>query len=149
MRALKWDNAVPEQAKAVDPMAEDSVVPRQRLVQPGGHPMRCSTNSGFKLRPALEDFAPGVEVIGSRREERRFAWPASNNSSDRSPERLVWPPVEIATVGAHHCAAWAASGIPPPWPNAWFGAPFSPSDARTADQSLALAGSDGFEGPRL
>jgi hypothetical protein len=47
---------------------DHSVAPGAEAVQPIGHPMSHSTNSGFKLRMTFEDPEPVEEVVGTGRE---------------------------------------------------------------------------------
>lgn len=75
------------------------------------------------------DSSPASIIGWPRDEERPAACPFNSSSSRRSPLRLVWPPVTIATDGVAHVTAWATKGIPPPSVNRWPGPPFSPSDA--------------------
>lgn len=76
--------------------------------------------SGGKVGSLGEGSDPGVVVIWSRCEKRERACPVSNSSPFRSPLRLDWPPVEIATDGVHHFADASAACIDngvPPWAN--------------------------------
>jgi len=92
--------------------------------------------SGFD-RPDVRFRAPLLSVsAGVGQLATALAWLFSNNSPLRSPLRLVRPPVTSATEGVDHCSVCAANGTPPA-PNAWFGLPFSPSEARGVDQIVA------------
>lgn len=74
MRRFQADNAVAEQAQPVDARVMDAHSPvivgvRAREVQPEGHPISHSTNSGFKVRRMCEDGSPSVEIGRSGREK--------------------------------------------------------------------------------
>lgn len=103
-----------------------------------GHPISHSTNIGFncgrEVRGCVEDGKPGISVVGSW-SEKAAACPFSSISPDRSPERVIRPPVVSATDGVcQRCAtkfgSWSRCKRPVPF-SRWF-APFAPLKSRAA-----------------
>ena len=111
IRCLKADNTVAEHAEALDAGGV-----RASEVQPGGHPISHSTNSGFKVRRMCEDSSPTVEIGWSGRIERNAAAVSSRRQFVGSDARseLPFPPL-LPTLGVGHICTAPASVVPPVW----------------------------------